>query len=77
MFALVLVLLTAVNCLSTELANSIQIFFMIAKTIALIIIILGGLVKIGQGNEYVAKCKQTMMTSRGVFRLHCWTRYWF
>ena len=52
MFVLVLVLLTAVNCLSTELANSIQIFFMIAKTIALIIIILGGLVKIGQGNEY-------------------------
>ena len=48
---IVAVLLTAVNCLSAETATSIQIFFTAAKILALIIIIIGGFVKLIQGDR--------------------------
>uniref|UniRef100_A0A0L8I9U8 Amino acid permease/ SLC12A domain-containing protein n=1 Tax=Octopus bimaculoides TaxID=37653 RepID=A0A0L8I9U8_OCTBM len=48
--AAAIIVITAINCYSTELAASIQVIFTVAKIIALIIIIIGGFVMMGRGN---------------------------
>ena len=47
--------LMALNCLSVHAARKVQIFFTLAKLLALGIIILGGSVKLGQG-MYTVLC---------------------
>lgn len=47
--AAAIIFITAVNCYSVELAVRIQVFFTVAKIVALLIIIIGGFVYIGKG----------------------------
>ncbi|KAK7500336.1 hypothetical protein BaRGS_00008559 [Batillaria attramentaria] len=43
-----------VNCYSVKLANKVQIVFTVAKLLAIIMIVVGGAIKLGQGNtEYI------------------------
>ena len=44
-----LVTLTIINCYDTRAAASVQVFFTAANLIALFIIVIGGLVRLGQG----------------------------
>ena len=43
------VLIAWVNCYSVELAARVQVIFTVAKIVALVVIIIGGFVKLGQG----------------------------
>ena len=45
------VTVTLVNCASVKLAARVQVIFMIAKLAALAIIIIGGIVRLAQGNH--------------------------
>ena len=47
----VAVLLAAVNAYSVKLATNIQVIFTVAKIIALVVIIIGGIVKMAQGKS--------------------------
>ncbi|VDI29144.1 Hypothetical predicted protein [Mytilus galloprovincialis] len=49
--ALAIVTLTIINCYDTRAGASVQVFFTAAKLIALAIIIVGGLVRLGQGKH--------------------------
>ncbi|CAD5125696.1 DgyrCDS13902 [Dimorphilus gyrociliatus] len=53
MAALVIILLTAVNCFSVKLAARIQVVFTVAKLIAIAVIIIGGIVRLGQGQTAI------------------------
>ncbi|XP_029646765.1 b(0,+)-type amino acid transporter 1-like isoform X1 [Octopus sinensis] len=50
--AAAIILITAINCYSTDFAASIQVAFTVAKITALIIIIIGGFVMMGKGEFY-------------------------
>ncbi len=50
-FRLFPVLVASVNAYSVRLASGIQIIFTIAKVLALVIIVIGGIVKLAQGTE--------------------------
>ncbi|ESP01874.1 hypothetical protein LOTGIDRAFT_225086 [Lottia gigantea] len=50
---IVLILVGIVNSWSTKLASQVQIFFTFAKVISLVIIIIGGFVKLGEGKTSV------------------------
>lgn len=50
-FSFWLVTLTIINCYDTRAGASVQVFFTAAKLIALAIIIVGGLVRLGQGKH--------------------------
>ncbi|XP_036366099.1 b(0,+)-type amino acid transporter 1-like [Octopus sinensis] len=50
--AAAIILITAINCYSTDFAASIQVVFTVAKITALIIIIIGGFVMMGKGEFY-------------------------
>lgn len=52
-FLLSAVLITAVNCFSVKLAARIQVVFTAAKLLAIAIIIIGGIVRLGQGNTEI------------------------
>ena len=46
-------LIAWVNCYSVQLAARVQVIFTVAKIIALIVIIIGGFVKLGEGESEV------------------------
>ena len=46
-------LIAWVNCYSVELAARVQVIFTVAKVIALTVIIIGGFVKLGEGESEV------------------------
>ncbi|AWP16825.1 putative b(0-+)-type amino acid transporter 1-like [Scophthalmus maximus] len=48
--AVAIVTLATVNCLNVRFAMSVQVFFMVAKVLALAVIIVGGLVMLARGN---------------------------
>ncbi|CAI9735029.1 (0,+)-type amino acid transporter 1-like isoform X1 [Octopus vulgaris] len=50
--AAAIILITAINCYSTDFAASIQVVFTVAKITALIIIIIGGFIMMGKGEFY-------------------------
>ncbi|CAI9735031.1 (0,+)-type amino acid transporter 1-like [Octopus vulgaris] len=50
--AAAIILITAINCYSTDFAANIQVVFTIAKITALLIIIIGGFVMMGKGEFY-------------------------
>ena len=52
-YSISVVLIAWVNCYSVELAARVQVIFTVAKIIALIVIIIGGFVKLGHGESGV------------------------
>ncbi|XP_076111590.1 b(0,+)-type amino acid transporter 1-like [Mytilus galloprovincialis] len=66
--ALAIVTLTIINCYDTRAGASVQVFFTAAKLIALAIIIVGGLVRLGQGHTATMKSgfDGTIGTASGV-----------
>ncbi|XP_052063177.1 b(0,+)-type amino acid transporter 1-like [Mytilus californianus] len=66
--ALAIVTLTIINCYDTRAGASVQVFFTAAKLLALVIIIVGGLVRLGQGNTATMKSgfDGTIGTASGV-----------
>ena len=59
--------LMALNCLSVHAARKVQIFFTLAKLLALGIIILGGSVKLGQG-MYTVLCSCYAQKSINIYK---------
>ena len=57
------VLLAALNCYSVKIATNIQIIFTIAKLIAIVIIIIGGIVMLAEG-------KLTLILSWAIYLNH-------
>ncbi|XP_076111587.1 b(0,+)-type amino acid transporter 1-like isoform X1 [Mytilus galloprovincialis] len=53
--ATIIVTLTIINCYDTRAGASVQVIFTAAKLIALVIIVIGGLVKLGQGHTATMK----------------------
>lgn len=53
--AAAIVTLTVINCYDTRAGASVQVIFTFAKLIALVIIVIGGLVKLGQGQTATMK----------------------
>ncbi len=51
MFISFIVIITSINCYSVKLAARIQVIFTVAKVVALLIIIIGGIVRLGQGKN--------------------------
>ncbi|KAM6917758.1 b(0,+)-type amino acid transporter 1-like [Lycodopsis pacificus] len=48
--AVAIIVLATVNCLNVRLSMSVQVFFMVAKVLALVVIIIGGLVMLFRGH---------------------------